>query len=1550
MNLVRGQIFSFTKRGLKHFYGTFFSVFGLFVLCSSPSVLAQNANSLKKEGDGHFQNEQYYQAAQYYQVAVGLVPDDAMVNYRLAESYREIFNYPLAANYYEITLRLDPFSYPLAQFYLARMNKAVGQFRLAKGQFDSFVQQNQSSQILEESIRNRFLDQAKIEAEGCVWAQQQLASPFNEQGFINLPPPVNSIYNDYAVDVLEHDTTLTITSGRKGAKGSLIDNRYGDYFTDVINLVKTTEWQNTDLKDRFETVNTKFNDGAGCYNSTRDAYYFTSCYEGNAFCRLYITRLVNNRWTRPKALGEQINLPGYDNRHPAISITGDTLYFTSNRPGGFGGNDIWMSLSDGNGDWQSPTLVPHVNTAFNEVAPYLHSDGTLFFSSDGWVGFGGFDIFSISPLSNQPQNLGIPINSGFDDSFFTLGDKLGYLSSNRTGGQGKFDIYQFPWPGDPQALMAQFKGTADGERLRSRIRQYGNRTLVAARDEDQFYYDNLTAEERAQLDRILAARRLSGASFNPSNLAPDDFKYYQKLDIETKAIIERLAQRELLTLQTSNQEMLDILQPRDLEYYEGVSAEERATIDRIISAKVEDRREAISTLPPAERDYWQNSAPEGQQRIENLALDESLDEKQQLLNSNRLKLSERMALNNEVLEQNDIQAISQVDLLSTGLMSGYSSSIEGMEAEQKLFYQRLDHAQKDDLHKLALRQYIQQSNLSSQAQQELISKLGLPELAEVINTWSPEERSMATDIVGTLASAIMNQSGGLKAQLAETFEAMPLEDRVMVELQAQQNLLSALDRDSDQKLQEIADLRSDIQTEIPQEGLSDQDQEIEHQLAQRLAARNKTFAIRKLQPRDAYFFEALSPLQSFQIQKLSDAIYHADNDIAIEQDLLDSFSALDKTYFGSLPSSEQQLLSKVITEGLQISDDSAEEYLSQLDSVELARVQRLRAQYLQSNSLIDEQPSLLDEWNSTELARLSPASIEFLKSQSPSDETTLKSIFSKGLVDPQQLTTEEQQYLSTLTPQQRDQLEAAVAEYNPGVDNASTQIADSLETTRAADTTHNVVDPVIVTKPSQLENHLNDWHEQLSPEQQNRLASWGDEQIPMAAEIVQKSTLDFDNYQGETLQFLQSRSLEELRDLQGMIDVYTELHPQRIPAQYRQGPTSISGKLVDNNQNDMPGQPIELMDDQGQVVATTTTDDKGKFSFIIPDYRGPLTIRRLDGMPFKTNNWQITAGDNEISTTDLTTSSSDPRPDSLDLALTPETQLPLDSTDSLAIQETQQSQESQDSLDIATIQETIQPQEDPDTTGHIIESQDPGQPLTTLSSNQSDTARVYFDFDRFQLRPEAKKTIQSVADFLKAYNQAEVIVGGHTDHIGSSQYNQRLSEKRSNAAANYLTQLAPQVSTRIEGFGESQPRFSNGTPFGRQYNRRVEIMVIAPTAYRAEMRTVLVKPGVSLTTLATNLGLSEDLILAWNGITDRNFRAYQPIRLPVTLNFEQYHRLVFDPKSKSDDYKLAKYHLVKLGDTFSALAIQYDTTVQRLEELNKIQARDLKAGTRIRVR
>ena len=1625
MNHASGQFFSFLKRLFRQRYAPW--LLGFFLITLPGITPAQNVSKLKEEGDGYFQKEQFYQAAQYYQVAVGLAPDDPLINYRLAESYREIFNYPLAASYYQATLGIDPFGYPLALFYLARMNKAIGQFQLAKNQFDSFVKRYQNSAILEEPDRGRYVAQAQIEAQGCQWAMQQMSAVFNEQGFVNLPQPVNTAFNDYAATIFEHDSSITITSGRRGAKGALIDNRYGDYFTDNINFSKATDWQRADFQSRFETVNTKFSDGAGCYNQERTTYYFTSCYEGNAFCQLYATRLTNNRWSRPKPLDQQINLPGYDNRHPAISPSGDTLYFTSNRPGGKGGNDIWMSKSDGSGGWQAPKLVPNVNTPFNEVAPFLSDDGTLFFSSDGHVGFGGMDIFSISPLSPSPQNLGIPLNSGFDDTFFTVGDKLGYLSSNRTGGAGKFDVYQFPWPGSAQALAEQFKGEADGAQLRSRIRQYSNRNLVAARDEDQFYYDNLTAEERAQIDRILAARRLSGTYFNPLTLAPDDFKYYQKLDIETKAIIERLAQREIQKLQGLDEfgnASVNLLEPADLEYYEGVSSEERAIIDRIIAAKVDDRKETLASLDPNQRDYWETSPAPTQNRIESQALDLNWDQQEQELSAQNAQLDRQVQQNRTLLDTQAQLAAAPQPAIANQLATNYGETVEQLSWPEQVFYQQLDGTQKDHLHKLALKRYLENSNLDPAARQAMIEQFNLSQGDQLSESFSQSQRVKLESLVTALSKGLMNQSDSLPPELLETFQQLSTEEQLVLELQAQQNLLQTAAEQSIEAQVEVKSIRSELQDQQQSPGpLNPEQQQTEQALAQEFSERAKTFGIRKLQPRDLYFFNALSPAQTAQIQKLTAAIIRGEQQgLYLDQQLASSLTAVDKAYFQSLPVEEQELLEHIISNGLQSGDEATQLYLSQLDEAQISRVQRLRAQYLQTQQS-DLPATNLVAWNPSDHPQLSEASLEFLNVQPPELQDEIASILQKGLDQPQLLTPAAQDYLESLSPTQKMQLQQAVNEFQPpdiiaqptlnnslseqdrsyiaqlpqtfqtdfmqlmevqtkpslvqlkalpswpslspqeqarviqlaGLEETVPQYADTSieidELSTAELAFLNGLDPVqkqeiktwldqpdeftleqIYTPtqlqrlnaikssyqqnaglsapdqiPAEVPDGMESWYLELPANSKAQLSKLDPQQMSMISEITAQGSLNFEEYQGATRRYLESRSLAELQGIQQMIDVYAKTYPNRIPAQYRQGPTLISGQLNDLSLTPLARQTVVLIDQNGAEISRVVSDNLGRFEFTLPHYQQPHTIKVQDHSSFLVDRWSITESGPSAS--------------------------PLSNAQEDSLSKTGE---------VASNTNAETPTKDSEP-NQIITS-------TTAQENQQHPAIVYFDFDRYQLRPEAKKTVEAMASFLQDNQSAEVLVGGHTDYVGPSGYNQKLSERRSQAAADYLTSLVSGVRTRIQGFGESRPQYSNRTSYGRQYNRRVEFLIKAPRIYQAPMRTVLIKPGVSLGTLARNLGVSEEVILAWNGTTSRRFRPYQPIRLPAATDFEQYHRLVFDPASKSDDYQQARYHTVKFGETLFRLAARYDTTVERLEELNQIRARDLKAGSKIRVR
>ncbi len=171
---------------------------------------------------------------------------------------------------------------------------------------------------------------------------------------------------------------------------------------------------------------------------------------GFAHMKIYSAHRTTGSWSEAEEM--PINDDKSDACHPSISADGLRLYFSSNRPGGYGGMDMYMS-ENVYGKWSKPiNLGPKINSPKNEVFPYIHESGVLFFSSDDMGGKGGLDIFYTSldknGLYESPKNIGAPFNSDSDDFGFIIDkdNKSGYMTSSRTGGKGEDDIYAFAAP------------------------------------------------------------------------------------------------------------------------------------------------------------------------------------------------------------------------------------------------------------------------------------------------------------------------------------------------------------------------------------------------------------------------------------------------------------------------------------------------------------------------------------------------------------------------------------------------------------------------------------------------------------------------------------------------------------------------------------------------------------------------------------------------------------------------------------------------------------------------------------------------------------------------------------------------------------------------------------------------------------------------------------------------------------------------------------------------------------------------------------------------
>ena len=214
-----------------------------------------------------------------------------------------------------------------------------------------------------------------------------------------------------------------------------------------------------------EPVNSDQNEGSGCLSQDGRMLFFTACdrKDGAGRCDLYIAYRKGKGWSRPQNLGPAINTGGWESQ-PCLSIDGQTLYFASDRKGGQGGIDIWMSRLE-EGQWTTPVnLGPTINTSGTEKCPFLSFDGQkLYFSSDGHIGMGDMDLFVSTRVNDstwgEPVNLGYPINTSGDESSIIVSPdgRTAIFSSDKFGGQGQLDLYSFALPEPVRAEPVVYK-------------------------------------------------------------------------------------------------------------------------------------------------------------------------------------------------------------------------------------------------------------------------------------------------------------------------------------------------------------------------------------------------------------------------------------------------------------------------------------------------------------------------------------------------------------------------------------------------------------------------------------------------------------------------------------------------------------------------------------------------------------------------------------------------------------------------------------------------------------------------------------------------------------------------------------------------------------------------------------------------------------------------------------------------------------------------------------------------------------------------------------
>lgn len=268
----------------------------------------------------------------------------------------------------------------------------------------------------------------------------------------NLGAAVNGPDDDYLPALTADGRSLVFTRRCPSNRATTASTPFEEDF--YCSLWQSGQWSAATVMP--PPLNSHDNEGAATISADGRIMIFTACgrRDGAGRCDLYRSVWHGDKWGRPRNLGEPVNTPAWESQ-PSLSFDGRTLFFVSNRKGGFGGMDIWYSTLV-EGVWSAPVnLGPTINTEGDETSPFIHFDNnTLYFVSNGHPGLGGSDIFVARRIDDtawsQPVNLGYPINTEADEGKLIVSPDgtLAYFTSDKLDGFGKQDIYSFELPAE----------------------------------------------------------------------------------------------------------------------------------------------------------------------------------------------------------------------------------------------------------------------------------------------------------------------------------------------------------------------------------------------------------------------------------------------------------------------------------------------------------------------------------------------------------------------------------------------------------------------------------------------------------------------------------------------------------------------------------------------------------------------------------------------------------------------------------------------------------------------------------------------------------------------------------------------------------------------------------------------------------------------------------------------------------------------------------------------------------------------------------------------
>jgi outer membrane protein OmpA-like peptidoglycan-associated protein/tetratricopeptide (TPR) repeat protein len=417
---------------------------------------------LLRKGDYYFYDNDraFNEALVYFLQANQFNPDNALLNYNIAICYLNTYEKYNALPYAEKAKELDPNVMSDIDYVLGLANHQKGFFDEAIDAFNKHRENCTNPDTLE-LIRKRIAESE--------YAREKMKK--EDYVVTNLGEVINSEYREYVPLITADESALVFTARKmENKKGKRLKNNISefdhDFYEHVYRAIRNEngEWQTPYKMPAPVNPPKKHNASISLSLDGSEIYLYSSVNNGD----IYTSELNGNEWSKPIPIPGLINTKKYNESHISISYDKKIAYVVSDKPGGMGGKDIWMSEMQDNNTWgELVNLGSPINTPEDEDGVFIHPDGiTLYFSSKGHETMGGYDIYESEFKDgawSTPINMGYPVNSVDDDIYFVLtaDGKNAYLSSVKENGYGKQDIYAirpFEKKVFKEFQMALFKG------------------------------------------------------------------------------------------------------------------------------------------------------------------------------------------------------------------------------------------------------------------------------------------------------------------------------------------------------------------------------------------------------------------------------------------------------------------------------------------------------------------------------------------------------------------------------------------------------------------------------------------------------------------------------------------------------------------------------------------------------------------------------------------------------------------------------------------------------------------------------------------------------------------------------------------------------------------------------------------------------------------------------------------------------------------------------------------------------------------------------------